>query len=146
MEGDDRGWDGWMASPTMDMSLSKPQVLVLDREAWHAAVHGAAKSWTWLNDWTTATIKQCCRKMGNRRAVGLHVLGLKYFIPVCRRTSWWAAHPSLCWAASLSMKPSAVSYTGRCWEENTECSTFQAYTGWLTLEFIPVSPWAPDFW
>ena len=36
----------------MDMSLSRFQELVMDREAWHAVVHGVSKSWTWLSDWT----------------------------------------------------------------------------------------------
>ena len=51
-EGDNRGWDGWMASLTRWMSLSKLQELVMDREARRATVHGATKSWTWLSDWT----------------------------------------------------------------------------------------------
>ena len=54
-----RGWQRmwWLDGITdsMEVNLSKLPEIVKDREAWHATVHGGAKSWTWLGHWTTTT-------------------------------------------------------------------------------------------
>ena len=83
----------WLESTTnsTDMSLSKLREIVEGRGAWHATVHGVAKSQTGLSDLTTIKHKLTRAKRTGKSMTGTEStkflkLKLQYFVPLMRRT------------------------------------------------------------
>ena len=80
---------------SMDMSLSKLRELMMDREAWHAAVHGATKSQTRLSDWTQLTGTQdLCIELHSSGGMGWW--GLHGWKEVGEAGRWISGGSTLC--------------------------------------------------
>jgi ribosomal protein L35AE/L33A len=73
---------------SMDMGLGGVRELVMNREAWRAAVHGVSKSWTWLSDWTE--LKQGSWNKREHRAL------LKIEGCICLRWNWILSRQEMC--------------------------------------------------
>ena len=116
-----------------DMRMSKLQELVMVKEAWHAAVHGVTKSWTWLSNWTELNWTEATSSVG-LPAPRLHFVS-------------WLLCPYLCisslhWFLVLSLSPVRL-----LWPHGVHYlpEFTQIYVHWVGDTIQPSHPLLPPF-
>ena len=127
-----RGWPmrRWLDGITdsMDMSLSKFQGIVEDREAWCAVIHGVTNSQTWLSDWKTKipsletpeTVYLNLQQFFHKSAGLSTIIFSFYFVPaimnICKRSKIYSPVLNFKWCVTPSQCPYASkAVTGSLW-------------------------------